>query len=42
MPELKHYAPNVPIVLVGTKLGEISAFSQYAQFSSSLMLPEKH
>lgn len=24
IPELKHYAPGVPIVLVGTKLGEIS------------------
>lgn len=23
IPELRHYAPNVPIVLVGTKLGKI-------------------
>lgn len=23
IPELRHYAPNVPIVLVGTKLGTI-------------------
>lgn len=23
IPELKHYAPGVPIVLVGTKLGKI-------------------
>lgn len=26
IPELRHYAPNVPIVLVGTKLGTISLF----------------
>jgi hypothetical protein len=24
IPELKHYAPGVPIVLVGTKLGKTS------------------
>ena len=23
MPKLRHYAPNVPIVIVGTKLGKI-------------------
>lgn len=23
LPELQHYAPGVPIVLVGTKLGEL-------------------
>lgn len=23
IPELRHYAPNVPIVLVGTKLGKL-------------------
>ncbi|CAN1229667.1 Rac-like GTP-binding protein 7 [Linum grandiflorum] len=26
IPELRHYAPNVPIVLVGTKLGKQSSF----------------
>lgn len=26
IPELKHYAPNVPIVLVGTKLGKTIQF----------------
>jgi hypothetical protein len=25
IPELKHYAQNVPIILVGTKLGEFGA-----------------
>lgn len=28
IPELKHYAPNVPIVLVGTKLGKTIQFHE--------------
>lgn len=28
MPELRRFAPNVPIVLVGTKLGEFCFFFQ--------------
>nr|GMD85950.1 rac-like GTP-binding protein RHO1 isoform X2 [Ipomoea batatas] len=33
IPELRHYAPNVPLVLVGTKLGEsqVQFFTQIDQ-----------
>lgn len=29
MPELRRFAPNVPIVLVGTKLGKFCFFSDF-------------
>lgn len=32
IPELKHYAPGVPIVLVGTKLGKTSLWSFFFPF----------
>ena len=32
MPELRRFAPNVPIVLVGTKLGKLAENRKYCDF----------
>lgn len=33
IPELQHYAPGVPVVLVGTKLGEFCSQLEHVDFT---------